>query len=400
MHKIAIVGGCGHIGLPLGIVLAENKFKTFLYDIDEASVNTVNDSILPHMEEEGEERLKEVIKSKYLLATISPKVLSDCDIVILTIGTPVDEHLNPRTADVFKVIDAILPYIKADQVLIFRSTLFPGTMSLINDYLKTKKCNASLAFCPERIVQGKGLIELVEVPQIISGFDEKSLSVCRQIFGTISKQKPVTLLPLEAELAKLFCNAWRYINFAISNQFFQISEKAGANFFKIYEAVKKDYPRMNDFARAGFASGPCLFKDTMQLSAYSQNTFFLGHSAMLINEGMPSFAIDLLKNRMGGSITGKKIAILGMAFKANNDDVRDSLAFKLRKMLEFFGAEVICHDPYVKHQEKFDFKFVDLPTALKADAAIIGAPHKDYKKVKVPKDFILIDIWGMFNSVS
>lgn len=394
-YKVVIIGGCGHIGLPLGILLAENDFSTYLYDINDHIVESVNKGEMPYLEEQGPERLKQALKSNKLKATTSPEVISNSDIILFTIGTPVDEHLNPKVNMVLHAIEELLPYISSKQVLVFRSTLFPGTLNCIYDYLKTKSCDASLAFCPERIVQGKALIEIREVPQIISSFDQRGLKVCRDIFETISNKKTITVEPIEAELAKLFCNSWRYINFAISNQFYQIAESSGADFYKIFHAVTKEYPRMKDFSRAGFSAGPCLFKDTMQLASFSHNTFFLGHSAMLINEGMPAFVIEQLRLRLDDRLRGKTISILGMAFKADNDDIRDSLAFKLYKHLEVQGANVLCHDPFVRPELCPHINFVNLEQAVSADAGIIGAPHTVYKSKPWPEDFILIDIWDL-----
>ena len=154
----------------------------------------------------------------------------------------------------------------------------------------------------------------------------------------------IELTPLEAELAKLFTNSWRYLNFAISNQFYMLAESYGLDFYRIHDAVTRDYPRMRSFARAGFAAGPCLLKDTLQLSAFSQNNFFLGHAAMLINEGLPTFVVS----SCGRSILPtRRVAILGMAFKAESDDKRDSLSYKLKKLLEVEAQEVLCTDPYV-----------------------------------------------------
>src|SRR5574344_963830 len=166
------------------------------------------------------------------------------------------------------------------------------------------------------------------------------------LFAAIAP-KIIPLVPEEAELAKLMTNAWRYLEFAIANQFYMMVESKGLDFYKILSAMKTDYPRAAHFARAGLAAGPCLFKDTMQLSAFHSNEFFLGHSAMLVNEGLPNFLVNQLEEKMG-SLKGKRIGILGMTFKADNDDTRESLAFKVRKLLELKMAKILISDPYVK----------------------------------------------------
>ncbi|HEX7927953.1 MAG TPA: UDP binding domain-containing protein, partial [bacterium] len=270
----------------------------------------------------------------------------------------------------------------------------PGTSGRIRDLLHANGVKASVGFAPERIAQGKALHELRALPQIISAFDERGLQVQRDIFGAVAHGKLIELKPMEAELAKLFSNTYRYINFAISNQFFAIAERAGADFNAIHHAVTHEYPRMSAFAKAGFAAGPCLFKDTMQLAAFSQNTFFLGHAAMLINEGFPAVTVDMLEARLHHSVQGEKVGILGMTFKKDNDDTRDSLAFKLRKLLEAKGADVICHDPFLQAADFPDLRLAPLEEVRRRPSVIIGAPHSAYQGLQAANGQIVIDIWS------
>jgi UDP-N-acetyl-D-mannosaminuronic acid dehydrogenase len=194
---------------------------------------------------------------------------------------------------------------------------------------------------------------------------------------------------MEAELAKLFANSWRYLNFAISNQFYILARSYGLDFYRIHDAVTREYPRMRGFARAGFAAGPCLLKDTLQLSAFSGNNFFMGHAAMLVNEGLPNFIVDELRRE---GLSAKTVAVLGMAFKGDSDDIRDSLSFKLRKLLEVHAKEVLCTDPYIN-----DPSFVSLEEAIqRADVVILGAPHSVYRHLQIPAEKKLIDVWAFF----
>ena len=195
------------------------------------------------------------------------------------------------------------------------------------------------------------------------------------LFGLICP-KVIFLQPIEAELAKLFCNAWRYINFAISNQFYVMAGQFGADFHRIYQALREDYPRMHSFARPGFAAGPCLVKDTMQLGAFNHGSFVLGQAAMMINEGLPYLLVqDIKRNYPLAEMT---VGILGMAFKPNNDDPRDSLSYKLRKILLLECRKVLCTDPGVADPE-----LTSLEDVLEhADLLIVGTPHDCYKGLK------------------
>ena len=175
----------------------------------------------------------------------------------------------------------------------------------------------------------------------------------------------------------------------MSNQFYMLAQSNGLDFYRIHDAVTRDYPRMQSFAKAGFAAGPCLLKDTLQLAAFSQNNFFLGHAAMLINEGLPMFLVEQLRRY---DLSNKRVAILGMAFKAESYDKRDSLSYKLKKLLEVEALEVLCTDPYVP-----DSSFVPLETAVRdADILIIGAPHAVYGEIEIADGKIVVDPWNFF----
>lgn len=359
------------MGLPFGMALADQGKKVALYDINETSINKVNSGELPFLENNAEPVLKKVTKSKMLQATNDPSVIGQSKAVVMVIGTPVDEHLNPRVHDIFKAIKEVEQYLNDDQLLIMRSTLYPGVTDKVRAYLERIGRKTLVAFCPERIVEGHALTELYELPQIVAGCTPEATKRASELFGVLTKKIKV-VKPMEAELAKLMTNTWRYINFAISNQFYMMATRHDLDFYSIYEAMTEDYPRLKAFAKAGLAAGPCLFKDTMQLSAFDSNNFFLGHSAMLINEGLPGFVVEQMKKKY--DLSTMTVGLLGMAFKANNDDPRESLSYKLKKRLEFEAKEVLCHDPYIK-----DPRFVSLADIhKKADIIVIGTTHKDY----------------------
>ena len=314
-------------------------------------------------------------------------LVREAQAVIFVTGTPVDEHLNPRIRDVISVIKLYLPYMNPEQLIILRSTIYPGVFRVIDNMLtKAFGTSPKLAFCPERIVQGKGVQEIFTLPQIVSGNSPEALREAGELFSHIAP-KIIHLEPEEAELAKLLTNSWRYLEFAIANQFYMMVEEKGYDFYKILSALSDDYPRAKHFAKAGFAAGPCLFKDTMQLNAFYNNKFFLGQSGMLVNEGLPDFVVSQLEAKMGGTLKDKRIAILGMAFKPNNDDTRESLSFKLRKILEFRMADVLIHDPYL------DTLPLDEVIA-QADGVILGVPHKEYIDLKLTVPFV--DCWNVW----
>ena len=382
--RICVIGGCGHVGIPLGLAFAKKGLDVTLVDVNPKAVEAINAGRLPFKEEGAEELLRRHVGNN-LRATSEIEVVKRQDVVVFVTGTPVDEHLNPKIHDVMKVLNAYLPLLNRRQLIVLRSTIFPGVTRIVEETLKQKLGVANLAFCPERIVQGKGIEEIFNLPQLVSGVNKKAENAAAALFAAIAP-KIIRIKPEEAELAKLMTNAWRYLEFAIANQFYMMVEKQGLDFYRILDAMKEDYPRAKHFARAGLAAGPCLFKDTMQLSAFHNNEFFLGHSAMLVNEGLPNFLVSQLEEKMGGSLKGKKIGVMGLAFKADNDDIRESLSFKVKKLLEMKMARVLVTDEFVPGTLPLG-KFVK-----EADGIILGVPHSAYRKLKIKKPFV--DCWG------
>ena len=385
-EKIVIIGGCGHVGIPLGLAFASKNFDVVLLDKNQGHIDMINRGELPFVENGALKLLKDHI-GKNLRASNNCAYIRNADFIFFVVGTPVDEHLSPKVRNVISVIEEYIPYLSDDQILIMRSTLFPGTLRIIQEHLCRHGLKTKLAFCPERILQGKGIDEIFKLPQIVSGTTEAVAQAAEKLFLNLTSQI-IRTTPEEAELAKLMTNSWRYLNFAIANQFYMMANDSGVDFNRVYEAVTQGYPRAKFFAKPGLAAGPCLFKDTMQLASFYNNNFFLGHAAMLINEGLPDHLVKKLKQKMDGSLRGKKIAILGMTFKANNDDIRESLSFKLKKLLEIEMAYVIESDPYLKNS-------IPLEEALKsAEGIILGVPHDEYRTLSIKVPFI--DCWGIW----
>lgn len=385
---VCVIGGCGRVGLPLSIAFADKGLNVVVYDLDKDRRDKVKSGIMPFLEEDSEEKLKRVI-GKNLKVADSPYSITQSRFIIVTIGTPVEKHLNPWYSAMADFFEGLLPYLAEEQHIILRSTVYPGTAEKISRLLRDKGSNVHVAFCPERIVEGKALSELESLPQIVSAFDEQTIQVVSDLFRVLTKDI-VVLQPIEAELAKLFTNAWRYIRFAAANQFFVLADRYGLDYHRIYQAMTRKYPRAQDLPGPGFAAGPCLFKDTMQLAAFSTNTFFLGHAAMLINEGLPNYIVQKLKEKT--DLQNKTVGILGMAFKANSDDERDSLSFKLKGLLEIESSKVYCADPYVKR----DYFISAEELVGICDIIIVAAPHDDFKTLNISEGKILVDVWNFY----
>ncbi len=385
-RDVCVIGGGGRVGLPLALTFAESGLRTVIYDINAAVVEQIRSGVMPFQEEGGPELLTSGLASGLLEVQATPERLASCRFVVLIIGTPVDEHLNPQFTAIHRAIDRCAEHLRDGQVLILRSTIFPGISRRIQHYLEDKGLDIRVAFCPERVAQGHSIREFKQIPQIISAFDPGALREVRELFARFTPTF-VEMDVMEAELCKLMTNAWRYVQFATVNQFYMIASQNGLDFNRILHGCRHDYPRMAGMPGPGFAAGPCLVKDTMQLAAFSTNQFILGHGAMLVNEGLPAHLVWLAKQRF--DLRPMTAGILGMAFKAESDDPRDSLSFKLRKLLTLDCRRVLCSDPYVP-----DPSFVAQERVLaEADVIFIGTPHRRYRELPVPAGK-LIDIWN------
>ena len=278
--------------------------------------------------------------------------------------------------------------INKNQIIIIRSSIYPGICEKIYKIIENKCKN--LSYCPERIVQGKSIVELPKLPQLVSGKSKKAIVESGRLFKKVCKKIIYTEV-IEAELIKLFSNAYRYIHFSISNQFYMLCQNLNLNFFKIRNIMRDGYTRNANIPMSGFTSGPCLLKDTMQLSSFYDHNFLLGHSAMSINEGIPKFILNKLEKKL--NLKKKTVGVLGLTFKAETDDIRDSLSIKLLKLLKSKKIKTLQSDEYFKSRENISKK--DL--VKKSDIIIVSTPHKAYKNLKISKNKIVVDIWGLID---
>jgi len=387
---VVVIGGCGHVGLPLAIAFAARGARVGIYDVSEAAVATVNAGQLPFDEPGAAEVLAGVVADGRLQASADPSIVGSAENVVVVIGTPVDEHLNPNQTAIPRALGGCAPFLRNGQLLILRSTVFPGVTALVEKMVAGLGVSIEVAFCPERIAEGKAMTELFELPQIVSARSPGGLERAAKLFGLLT-DSIVELSPEEAELAKLFTNVWRYIKFATANQFYMMANDRGLDFERIRKGLSQDYPRAADMPGAGFAAGPCLFKDTMQLAAFNNNNFTLGHTAMTINEGLPLYLVHRLEQRF--NLSSLTVGILGMAFKGESDDIRSSLSYKLKRILEFKADMVLCADPYVTVDPSL------LPqeeVIARSDLLVIATPHREYRNLVTDKP--VADIWNVLGT--
>ena len=384
---IVVLGGGGHVGLPLSLTLAERGACVGILDTNERTLERLRSGEMPFLEAGADDLLARMLEAHRLSFGTDPGVIAGAKTLIIVIGTPVDEFLHPTMTAFERVVDHVAPNLSPGTLVVLRSTVYPGTTAFVADQLASKGCEVDVAFCPERIAEGHALEELRSLPQIVGADTPAAGDRAEALFRAMTANV-IRTSTKEAELAKLLTNTWRYMKFAVANQFLMIADQAGVDYTNVLSAIRQDYPRAADLPGPGFAAGPCLFKDCMQLAAFTSDHFPLGQAAMQVNEGLPQYVVSALERRYG-TLRGKRVGVLGMAFKAESDDPRASLSYKLRKLLRWAGAEVLCTDPYVA-----DDRLVPLERVLaESDLLILGAPHQAYRGLDV-RGRDVVDVWG------
>ena len=388
---LCIVGGAGHVGLPLALVFARAGKRVLIHDLNQSAIDTIKSGVMPFIEYGAEPLLEAALRSDRLQFSTTPSDVSRAQTVVVAIGTPVDEYLNPKLRALFDLFQRLRPHLDSDQTVVIRSTVFPRTCRQVRSLLSKDGGDWHVAYCPERIAQGYAIRELDELPQIVSGCSPEAVRRATALFSLVAP-RVIQLEVEEAELAKLFTNAWRYIQFAAANQFYMIAQTIGVDFDRVRKAMVDGYGRAASLPSAGFAAGPCLLKDTMQLAAFNVSGFSMGQAAMAINEGLPNFIVEQLKRTR--KLDETKVGILGMAFKADIDDIRDSLSYKLGKVLRFNGADVSYSDEFAR-----DPTFITKEELVaRCDVVIVGVPHTAYRTLAIPARVEVVDLWGVIQT--
>lgn len=400
IESVAVIG-IGRVGLPLALFLSDLGYMVHGIGRDEEKIKNLQSGKMPFMEKGATQLLRKNIK-KSLEFTTDYSVVSKCSYIILTLGTPVDENMNPILDQINQALTSIMEYLHPNQTLILRSTVSPRTTQFVKSLIEERADvivgkNFYIAFCPERIAEGNSLEEMKEIPQIIGGVDKKSAKKAEEIFKKMGVQ---TLLTddTSAELAKLFTNMYRYINFAIANEFMLLAQNYHRDIYEIDNLVNYKYKR-GGLSVPGLTGGPCLFKDGFFLISDIPYIDLIATS-WKINESIPLLLVKLIRERM--KLDGKKAVILGLSFKSGIDDIRESLSFKVRKALLRERVKLTLHDPYVKSYANQEISS-DLYESLKdADLIFIATNHKEYKKLNIQKikkvvrkDCMVCDIWNV-----
>src|SRR5207237_2958180 len=267
--------------------------------------------------------------------------------IVLTIGTPSFSHIASDLRQVRAAVDDLLPMLRSGHALILRSTIAPGTTQFVAGYLEKRRGlrvgeDVFVAHAPERIAAGRFLEEITTLPCIIGGVDEASTERAAEVFSVFGAPI-VKTSPVQAELAKIWTNILRYATFALPNLLMMDCESYGANVFEVIDLINHDYPR-GGIAMPGMTAGTCLRKD-FAFSEERSNSPGMLLAVSRVNEAVPLFLVEGLKRR-SGTLASRKVAVLGLTFKRDTDDERDSLSHKLIRLLERELADVAVCDPH------------------------------------------------------
>lgn len=388
--KVAVIGAAGHVGFPFALVLAESGHQVFGVDTNIAMNGRIMQGEIPYLEEGAEALVKQALASGRLTMTDEVDVIAQCEAITIVIGTPIDENLKPGMDHLVELFRAAKPWLK-NQLVVLRSTVSPGTTDAIRRLIGSDDGSGlTLVFGPERVLQGKAISEIKRLPQLIGAYSAEAYERAASFFRTFIQGETFFLSPVEAELGKLITNMARYVEFALANEFHLICESFGANACRVIDACNKDYPRLKMPVPGPNVGGPCLQKDGWFMVDKLPFQDLIA-SAFNINESMTMHILESLDRK----IAGQKVAILGMTFKANCDDTRNSLSFKLRRQVQSRGYEAICVDPYVADM-------APLREIAGAGAVVLMTPHTEFADLREivqtvdNPDCWMVDLWGFW----
>ena len=396
----AAVIGCGRVGLPLALSFADQGLQTLGIDTDSERLSALQSGRMPFDEPGAEDVLARVTAADKIEWSARVTDAAQADAIVITLGTPSFAHIEIDLRQIQSVLDDLLPVLREGQLLVLRSTIAPGTTDFVAGYLRKHRGLEAgeqifVAHVPERIAAGRFFEEIGTLPCIVGGVGASSGAAAEQLFAALGAPI-VQTTPINAELAKIWTNILRYTMFALPNRLMVECEQYDANVFEVIDLINRDYPR-GGMPAPGMTAGTCLRKD-FAFSEERSNGPGMLLAVSRVNESVPLFLVEGLRARLG-SLNGKKVAVLGLAFKADTDDQRDSLSHKLIRLLERELADVAVHDPRVSTPTaSFDQAVID------ADAVIIATDHSEFRRPEVlsaltdsaRNEALLVDPWNCF----
>lgn len=392
-YDVSVIG-LGRIGLPLALSFADSGLSVLGVDADAERLGAINERRMPFKEPGTDELIARVALDTSSRAADAAEARA----IVLTLGTPALSHIEIDIRDIRTVLDDLLPHLREGHLLVLRSTVAPGTTEFVAGYLEKHRGfrvgeDIFVAHVPERIAADKFMEEISSLPCIVGGVGETSGEHAAQLFEPLGAPI-VQTTPVQAELAKIWTNILRYATFALPNLLMMDCERYGANVFDVIELINRDYPR-GGIKMPGLTAGTCLRKDFAFSEERSSAPGML-LAVSRVHETVPLFLVDGVKRRLGGTLREKRVAVLGLAFKQDTDDERDSLSHKLIRLLERELADVAVHDPVVATPtSSFD------EAVAGAEVVIVATNHTAYSTpeslraiAEQAPDALIVDPWN------
>ena len=396
--KVTVIGAAGHVGLAMSLVLTHAGYKVNGVDLNTEYNEMIMSGVMPFQENGAPELLAEALDTGRLTMTEGLDEVQSSQYIIVMVGMPTDQYFNPVMDNLYTLVDNLASRLRPGHIIILRSTVTPGTTDRVRSKLETLTGLTAgqdfhLAYAPERVAQGRAIEETAVLPQLIGAFDKNSYDLVSSFFNTFASGKNFRLTPVEAELGKLITNMTRYVSFALANEFYLIGNLYDANMNRIIDACNYDYPRLDLPTPGPNVGGPCLYKDGWFLVERVPFQELIS-TAFQINESMPMQIVQQLEKFDGI----RRVAILGMTFKADSDDIRNSLSFKLLHQLERLGYECITVEPHLKN-------YAPLSDLKGCDAVVLMTPHREFKDLPAiteavdNENCVYVDIWGFWDEM-
>ena len=382
MKKVCVIG-LGYIGLPTAALFSKEGIQVTGVDVNQRVVDALNNGEIIIEEPDLPDLVKQSVKSGHLKASTIPE---EADTFMIAVPTPIYENQTANINYVEQAVTAILPYVKKGNVIIVESTIPPRTIADVVAPLFTEagidpESDIHLAHCPERVLPGKILTELIENTRIVGGHTPKAAAAAKEVYRTVVEGDIIETTALTAEMSKLMENTFRDVNIALANELVKISDKLGVNAHEVIRLANL-HPRVNLHQPGPGVGGHCLAVDPYFIVEKAVDESRLIQTSREINNSMPAYVVDKVKSITAGT-RQPKVAVLGLTYKGNVDDVRESPAMDIVHRLKQDDAfDVTVHDPHVKDWQ-VPYTLMGLEEALTgADMALILTDHNEFKGIE------------------
>lgn len=410
--KVGVIG-LGYVGLPLGLLFSEQKFPLTGFDIDRKKVDALNSGgsyivrILPAE--------IEAARKNGMTATTDFSRLTEMDAVIIAVPTPLDDYHQPDMSYIIKTAEAIAPHVRPGQLIVLESTTYPGTTEeVLIPLLEKNPAGLKVSrggeftgkefyatFSPEREDPGNETVARHDIPKVIGGVDKTATELASALYGSIFRRTVPVSSPAAAEMTKLLENIYRCVNIAMVNELKQLTMRMGIDIWEVIEAAKTKPFGFHAFYPGPGLGGHCIPIDPFYLSWKAKQFDF--HTKFIelageVNVGMPYFVVDQVAEALSQqrkALNGSKILVLGMSYKKDIDDLRESPSLTVIEVLQKRGAEVAYNDPFfptVGHGRKYalNMSCTPLEKVPEFDAVVVITDHSSYDMKKIVNDAKLV----------